>query len=509
MPQFSATARPAENAGYNPRRMATSDKTTPAAHRTEKNDDLASLKIDRTRRRGASSVWPWIIVILIVLAAVWLGPQIRRQYFGVEVSVAQVSLISASTGNGAGSGAELNAAGYVVADRQSTLASLGTGLLAKLNVSEAQKVKKGEIIAEIDHHDMDAMKVQTEADRAEAGAEAERLASLVNQAEADMAAAKTPLETLDAQIRELKISLADAQRRYERDKKVAELNALPSYLIDDLHTEIHLDEAKIETAAKRKLETLEHLTVVTAQIATARAAVKVAQAHERAMAERVKVLDAQILDAIVLAPFDGVVTEKTAEVGEIVAPISIGGTMAKGSIVTLTDWTSLQAEVDVAEAYITRVRTGGRAAIMVDAFPDKVFPGQVRRILPRADRAKATVKVRVDFLKRDDTILPEMGIRVKFLPDDAPAGTETGALKPKLAIPRAALQWQTGTQFVWVVAENHASKRSVFPSVSVSDSSGDTVEIQTGLSAGELVVTRGAEKLTEDNQKVQVEAAKE
>ena len=114
------------------------------------------------------------------------------------------------------------------------------------------------------------------------------------------------------------------------------------------------------------------------------------------------------------------VTEKAAEVGEIVAPISIGGSMARGSIVTIADWASLQAEVDVAEAQLGRVKPGQRAAITVDAIPGRVFPGKLRRVLPRADRSKATVKVRVDFLARDrQAVLPEMGLRVRFLSDRA------------------------------------------------------------------------------------------
>jgi len=74
--------------------------------------------------------------------------------------------------------------------------------------------------------------------------------------------------------------------------------------------------------------------------------------------------------------------EKAAEVGEIVAPISIGGSMARGSIVTIADWASLQAEVDVAEAQLARVEPGQRAAITVDAIPGRVFPGKVRRSCP-------------------------------------------------------------------------------------------------------------------------------
>ncbi len=154
------------------------------------------------------------------------------------------------------------------------------------------------------------------------------------------------------------------------------------------------------------------------------------------------------------------VTEKAAEVGEIVAPISIGGSMARGSIVTIADWASLQAEVDVAETQLGRVKTGQRAAITVDAIPDSVFPGKVRRILPRADRSKATVKVRVDFLARDEkAVLPEMGVRVRFLADNAPPGIETRRVRDRIVVPEAAVQSGDGGGFVWVVSDDVARKR--------------------------------------------------
>ena len=172
-------------------------------------------------------------------------------------------------------------------------------------------------------------------------------------------------------------------------------------------------------------------------MATARAAVAGAKARQRTAAARVKVLESQRDERFIRSPFDGMVTEKAAEVGEIVAPISVGGSMARGSIVTIADWASLQAEVDVAEAQLGRVKAGQRAAITVDAIPGKMFPGKVRRILPRADRSKATVKVRVDFLARDEqAVLPEMGVRVRFLPDNAPAGVETGASATRSPFPR-------------------------------------------------------------------------
>jgi multidrug efflux pump subunit AcrA (membrane-fusion protein) len=81
---------------------------------------------------------------------------------------------------------------------------------------------------------------------------------------------------------------------------------------------------------------------------------------------------------------------------------------------------SLEVEVDVSENFISRVETGQRVAITLNAYPDRRMPGHVVAIIPTADRAKATVKVRVGFEQRDSSVLPEMGARVAFLSNDAP-----------------------------------------------------------------------------------------
>jgi multidrug efflux pump subunit AcrA (membrane-fusion protein) len=119
--------------------------------------------------------------------------------------------------------------------------------------------------------------------------------------------------------------------------------------------------------------------------------------------------------------------------------------------------------------------------------------------LPRADRSKATVKVRVDFLSRDEkAVLPEMGVRVRFLADDAPAGIETGEVRDKIVVPKAAIQSGQEGSFVWVVSDNMAHKRPA----QIGAASGEKVEITSGVNAGEKVVVRGVERLTGDSAKV-------
>ena len=120
-------------------------------------------------------------------------------------------------------------------------------------------------------------------------------------------------------------------------------------------------------------------------------------------------------DTVVRAPFAGIVTVKAAQEGEMVSPVSAGGGFTRTGIGTIVDMDSLEVEVDVSENFISRVQTGQPAAITLNAYPNRRIPGRVVAIIPTADRAKATVEVRVGFAERDGGVLPEMGARVAFL----------------------------------------------------------------------------------------------
>lgn len=474
-------------------------------------EGLASLKIDRSRDRSRQIAWKLIllaVVVAIIVVGIAAAPKLSETYLGTEVSVAHVTYMDAGKG-------ELSAAGYVVADRMSVLAFKGTGRLQKLNVVESQSVTPNEIIAEIDHHELDAVIAQSQEDVEESKSEVKRLEALAAQAaadalraHADVELAKAPLDTLAAEVRELQIKVVDAKRRYDMTKRLAESEAMASTNVDDRLTEVNLANAAIETAARRKTEIMKRIDVsqamavtADAQAATARAAVAVANQHVKSMAARIDVLKAQLIDAQVFSPFDGVVIEKAAEIGEIVAPISIGGSMARGSIATIAERKSMQAEVDVAEAYISKVKVGQRASVVVDAFPDKALAGKVKRVLPRANRGKATVQVRVEIMDilNHKEILPDMGLRVKFLPDDAPIDAETN-LQKKLAVPKAALKGSEKSHYVWIVKDGITTRSDVV----IGETKDDAVEIISGVKEGQTVATKGADNIKTDRQKVRV-----
>ena len=117
------------------------------------------------------------------------------------------------------------------------------------------------------------------------------------------------------------------------------------------------------------------------------------------------------------APFDGTVLTKNADVGEVVAPFASSAS-SRGAVVTMADMSSLQVEADVSESNIIRVHPGQPCEIVLDAYPDQRYPGVVHKIVPTADRAKATVLTKIAFRSRDERVLPEMSAKVLFLSEE-------------------------------------------------------------------------------------------
>jgi RND family efflux transporter MFP subunit len=153
---------------------------------------------------------------------------------------------------------------------------------------------------------------------------------------------------------------------------------------------------------------------------------------------------------------------------------------------------SLEIEVDVNESYIARVQQGQRVSATLDAYPNRELPAKVRTVIPTADRQKATVKVRISFDKLDDTILPDMGVKVAFLSAAPPPGKNTGT-EARAIIPKTAVHSDGGKQIVYLVRDQKLERRAV----SLGAERGNDVEILAGLAPGDKLVVSSAEKLHE------------
>jgi RND family efflux transporter MFP subunit len=215
-----------------------------------------------------------------------------------------------------------------------------------------------------------------------------------------------------------------------------------------------------------------------------------AQAKIAAAQAALRFAQATLENTYIRAPFTGTVLRKEAEVGEVVAP-SVGGGLTRGAVVTMADLGSLEVEVDVNEAYIARVRHGQPARITLDAYQDTSFRGEVRQVVPTADRQRATVQVKVSIADRDPRILPEMGARVDFLASDSgQAAVPSGSTPARFRLPAAAVRESGGRSVVWLVRDGRLQAREV----EAGPVSGGFREVAKGLSGGERVVTGGVEE---------------
>lgn len=190
----------------------------------------------------------------------------------------------------------------------------------------------------------------------------------------------------------------------------------------------------------------------------------------------------------IVAPFDGTVLKKNADVGEIVAPLA-GAASSRAAVVTIADMSSLEVEADVSEANITRVTPDQNCEIRLDAYPEQSYRGTVNKIVPTADRAKATVLVKIKFQSYDRRVLPEMGAKITFLAKET--GDDPAALKPLLTLPAAAVAERNGRQVVYRVQGDQA----VEVPVTIGQRIGALVEIKNGVKEGDKVVGKIDEKL--------------
>lgn len=259
---------------------------------------------------------------------------------------------------------------------------------------------------------------------------------------------------------------------------------------DDLRAALDLTRANLKTAQADSLQASQNLVrqqkLVDSGYATEEVLEAATAGYKRALAEidaataNINAAEVALENTVIRAPFDGTVLTKNADVGEMVAPFASAAS-AKGAVVTMANMKSLEVEADVSESNINKVQVGGPCEIILDAYPDNRYAGKVKKIIPTADRTRATVMTKVAFTAIDSRVLPEMSARVNFLPL-----VDTAAVKPQpvAAVPNEALTMRDGKQVVFRVVDGLTR---VTP-VTIGRKLGAFTEITSGAAVGDMVV---------------------
>ncbi len=393
------------------------------------SERISQLKIDRTDTPATDRNWLWpaLIGLVIVCAALWwflAGSGGSAVLVETDVARKPASEAAASS--------VLDASGYVVARRQATVSSKVTGKVREVLVEEGMRVEQDQIVATLDDTTEQA-----------------QLALAIAQVDS----ARAALAEVEAQLRNARLD-----RERQRDltgKGLASRASLDA--AEALYDEL---AARLETGR-------ENVAVARGNVALARDALS---------------------NMTIRAPFAGMVVTKNAQPGEMISPVSAGGGFTRTGICTIIDTDSLEIEVDVNEAYIQRVAPGQRVSAVLDAYPDWRIPAEVIAIVPTADRQKATVRVRIGLLERDERVLRDMGVKVAFLGSEAPE-SQTREVRGVL-ISSAALRSDAAGDYVWRV-RNGIVERQAVTVAGARDR--PQLLVTEGLASGELVV-RTSEK---------------
>ena len=252
-------------------------------------------------------------------------------------------------------------------------------------------------------------------------------------------------------------------------------------------SEVRLIEARLvleraERLAADRLNTTADLDAARAQVDSFMARIDAAREQVRVAERQIDVERANLDNTVVRAPFSGVAVSKDAQPGEMVSPNSAGGGFTRTGICTLVDMRSLEIEVDVNENYINRVESGQPVTAVLNAYPEWQIPAHVITTVPKADRQKATVLVRIGFAQLDPRILPDMGVKVTFMRQAAAEGA--GAARPVMLVPKTAIRAENNQSYAFVVNAGVVDRRGV----RTGGADGDRLEVIAGLVAGERVV---------------------
>ncbi len=413
----------------------------------QSRDALSALRIDRTGQRRPRSLGVWLrrIFMLLMLLLIaggsylgavqlgWLAPPTSTagSWFAVPDIMKnrpEVRIVRPTTESGRSADATVVATGYLESRRQARIGARAPGRIQEVKVEEGSRVKKDEILAVLEHADLDA----------------------------SLAATEASVSRAKAAIEEQNVLIAQHKREFERSKKL-----LASKSISD--TEYDQSRFQLDGSIAR-MESL-------------KAEVQLAEARLQE-AEQLKE------NMFIRAPFDGTVISKDAEVGESILPGGMGDASGRGSAVTVADLDNLEVDCDVKEDYISRIQSGQAAEVAVDAVPGRRYHGLIRKVIPMGDRARATIKVKVTITDPDSRLFPDMSGTVYFLPEPNPDETVTEA--PRIFCPDDAVVQDDEGEFVWVLDDRTHVQKARVTSGKRKDG---RVEIVNGLTGNEKIVS--------------------
>ena len=383
------------------------------ASATRSDADLASrvraLQI-RDRAPPRSPLLPWVLAVLFAGSTAWLGylrfsetrepppaASARAAGSGNAVPVGEPPR-SAGTGDGRLGAAALQSKGYIVPAHQILVSPKVAGMIVALFVEEGKRVNKGDVLAELEttEYEADFQRAQGVRDQ------------LYYRWKELQGYRPEEIEQAERELAEWQSQLVQLEAEYLRAVDLSKRDVIPANELDLARSQYETTRLRVE---RQKLAVkLMKDGPREERRAAAKAELDQAEAELRKARWR---LD----NCSIRAPITGTILRKSAEEGNLVNPIAFNGSYA---LCEMADLSQLEVDLSIQERDIAQVFVGQKCTVRCDAFPQRQYAGVVDRLMPIADRSKATISVRVKILvPREEEgvyLKPEMGALVTFEP---------------------------------------------------------------------------------------------
>ncbi|HAC65759.1 MAG TPA: efflux transporter periplasmic adaptor subunit [Cyanothece sp. UBA12306] len=462
---------------------------------------------------------PWILAVMtggIVLVGVTTYKMVETPTPEIELNNLTVPVQRETLG------VEIEASGTVEPIESVNISPKTPGRLVQLRVEQGMPVKQGQILAVMENTEIRAQGKQAQANHSQALANLEsakiRIPSEINQAQTRFIQAQAQLEEAKANLEQAKQRIPQdigqlqsqmiaaqsraqlAASRVKRNEELVREGAITNDSFDEVINESYNAQANLREI-QQKLEQAKNTAppeigqlqqaiiqaeaaVMDAKLAleerkkTAKSEIAQLEAATAAAQAEVERIVIQYKDTAIRAPFEGIVTQKYANIGAFVTPTTSASSTASAtssSILALARGLEIVAQVP--EVDIGRLKRGQPVKIIADAYPNEMFQGQVIRIAPEAivNQNVTSFEVTIGLITGLDKLKSKMNVDVTFFGkpiDDA------------LVIPTVAIVSQEGETGVMVPdAENNPD----FKPVTIGLVLDDKTQILSGLEPGEKV----------------------
>jgi HlyD family secretion protein len=394
------------------------------------------------KKRRKLIIWGSIVAVIVLLIA---GGVFAATRGGTKIDPSKLAKVE--KGDLAKS---VVATGKVTPITKVEVKSKASGIVKKLLVDYGDRVKKGQLLAQLD-------KIEIEAQVEQSKAALEAAEANLKSSQADSERAKVDAEGPDVPL---------LKRAYDRAISMAKDGVVSTSALEDA-------QKNYEMALNKQNVSKAQVTVLKAKIAQSQAQVAQDEAN-------LKQLDEQLSYTDIISPIDGIVLSRDVQMGDAVSSILVLGSSAT-LVMTLGDTSEVYVKGKVDESDIGKVYLGQRARIKVESFKDKTFDGKVTKISPMGVEKDnvTTFEVRVSIQNPGGELKAEMTANAEIILEEH---------KNVLQIPEGAILYDKDKKASVEIPNPKGKDGKDKVAVNIGISNGAKTEVLSGLKEGDQVV---------------------